>query len=294
MVVAVDGDSLARRAHHGFERTGWVDPQGRPSWVVDGSLQMAHDMVARVQRFSAVAAAVVAFDDRSSSWRRDMFPGYKAGRTRPSQEYFDQLPRLRDAFEACGAEVVSVAGQEADDVVSSVATRASKGGLRTVVCTSDRDAFALVDHDVVVYRLGIRGRDAWMNVAQLRDRYGIGPGQYLDLAALRGDPSDALPGVPGFGDKRASQLLAAFGSVAEAFAAGEDGVAVVVGSRLAAALFASREDVERNLVLMSTARDLPVEWGGARPHRKVTATLGEAGCSVRAVRAGSSLAARLA
>jgi DNA polymerase-1 len=210
VVLAVDGNSLVHRSYH-------AQPDSEhPDWAVRGLLTQ---LVAAVDRVRP-ACVLVGFDDPSSSQRRQRWPQYKANRPEKLASLVDQLAAAADAMCALGVAVVVPDGLEADDVLASAARFARERGARAVLVTSDRDAFALIDEHTGVLRIINGGVDAspLLTPDRLMLLLGVRPDQYRDYAALRGDPSDNLPGVPGVGPKTAARLLARFGTAAAAFA----------------------------------------------------------------------------
>jgi DNA polymerase-1 len=201
---------------------------------------------------------LVGFDCPDHSVRKVEYPGYKAHRPDKPDDLVTQLreaPRLlRDA----GVATVVVTAHEADDVLASAAAHARGAGWRTVVMTSDRDAFALLDESTSVLRIRNGGMDEAVLVtpSSLVDVYGVRPAQYRDYAALRGDPSDNLPGVRGFGAAMAARLLKAFDTIEAAWEALDNGgaekVRAAVGEAAATHLASptTREIVLRNRSLM--------------------------------------------
>lgn len=232
-VLAVDGNSLLHRAFHASARSGFRTPDGRPGWAVRGVLAQ---LLAAVDRASA-DAVVVGFDDRLSSIRRERWPVYKAHRLPKPDTLHEQLDRAVDVLRELGVTVVVPTGLEADDVLASVAAQAPRAGARTVIVTSDRDSFSLVDEHTRLLRILNGGVDAspLLDPERLEMVAGVRPDQYLDLAALRGDASDNLPGVRGFGAKTAAKLLSELGTAADAFADAAAG-----GERCTAAIGAAR------------------------------------------------------
>jgi 5'-3' exonuclease len=234
VLLAVDGNSLLHRSFHAQAATGLRDDAGRPMWAVRGLLSQ---LVAAVDRIQP-QAVVVGFDDADSSVRRDRWPQYKATRTDKLPTLVTQLELAIEVLRDMGVAVVVPPGLEADDVLASVARTAPVLGARTVVVTSDRDSFALIDDCTSVLRIINGGVEAspLLTPARLVTMLGIGPHQYRDYAALRGDASDNLPGVRGIGPKTAARLLQALGGAHEAFddAAG-DGVQVAAAVGAAAA-----------------------------------------------------------
>ena len=215
MLLAVDGNSLVHRSFHAQSHTGLRSRDGRPMWAVRGLLMQ---LVAAVERIGP-DAVIVGFDDPGHSLRKQRWPHYKATRAEKLDTLVDQLAQAVDALRELGVAVIVPPGLEADDVLASVAAFAATVGARTVVMTSDRDAFALIDEHTRVLRIINGGVEAspLLTPERLVTMIGIRPEQYRDYAALRGDPSDNLPGVRGIGPKTAATLLAALGSAAAAF-----------------------------------------------------------------------------
>ena len=158
---------------------------------------------------------VFGLDDRTSSVRADAYPAYKAGRPAKDPALVDQLERASVLLDALGLPTVTPAGLEADDVSATAATWAERSGWSCVIVTSDRDSFAHISDRTQVLRLinGGIAASPLLNPARLHTLYGIEAGHYLEYAALRGDTSDNLPGVPGIGEKTAPVLLSQMGSM---------------------------------------------------------------------------------
>ena len=234
MLLAVDGNSLVHRSFHSQAGTGLRSADGRPLWAIRGLLTQ---LVAAAERICPTAI-VVGFDDPVASHRRTRWPQYKAGRTEKLHTLVSQLDGAAEVLRGMGIVVVIPDGLEADDVLASAARYAPQVGARTVIMTSDRDSFALIDEHTRVLRIINGGVDAspLLTPDLLAVMLGIRPEQYCDYAALRGDPSDNLPGVRGVGPKTAARLLATMGSAAAVFddlAAGGARVRAVVGSAAA-------------------------------------------------------------
>ncbi len=259
MLLAVDGNSLVHRSFHSQAGTGLRAGDGRPLWAIRGLLTQ---LVAAAERLCP-AAIVVGFDDPAASTRRTRWPQYKAGRTEKLPSLVSQLDGAADVLREMGIAVVVPIGLEADDVLASAARFAPTVGARTVIMTSDRDAFALIDEHTRVLRIINGGVDAspLLTPDLLAVMLGIRPEQYRDYAALRGDPSDNLPGVRGVGAKTAARLLAELGSAGAVFddlAAGGDRVTAAVGGALAGRLAQpeSRAAWELNCQVMRMHHDL--------------------------------------
>jgi 5'-3' exonuclease len=272
VVLAIDGNSLVHRSFHAQARTGTYT-DGKPSWAVRGLLMQ---LVAAVDRIRPVAV-VIGFDDPDRSQRRDRWPIYKANRTDKLETLIDQLATAVRVMRELGLAVVVPEGLEADDVLASTCAFGRHAGARTVVVTSDRDAFALIDETTSVLRIINGGVDAspLMTPERLVTLLGVRPGQYRDFAALRGDPSDNLPGVRGVGPRLAARLLVEFGSARAAFD-DPDAVRSRLGAGLATRLadpgaraawelncqvMAMRDDVVLDLDISSGPGVLPLAAG---------------------------------
>jgi 5'-3' exonuclease len=263
-LLLIDAPSLYFRAYHGIPESAAQTADGQPVNAVRGFL----DMVATLIRTRRPGRLVCALDaDWRPAWRVALIPSYKAHRVaqRPNtptgEEVPDglvpQIPVILDLLAAFGIPAVGAAGYEADDVLGTLATR-EPGPIE--VASGDRDLFQLVD-DATPVRLLYCGRGvAKLEVfddAAVRHRYGVPAAGYADFAALRGDPSDGLPGVPGVGEKTAARLIDRYGSLAGVLAAVDDqsaGFAPGVRARLAAA--ADYLAVAPKVV--EVARDIPL------------------------------------
>lgn len=272
LLLAVDAPSLLHRNHHARVESGLRDQGGRPAWALHGMLRQ---ILEAIDQF-APDAVLFGLDDRRTSVREQRYPDYKAGRAAKDPALVDQLERAAALLDALGMLTVTPEGLEADDVNASAATWAERNGWQCVLITSDRDAFAHISEHTQVLRLitgGINGSPL-LNPARLHALYGIAAEHYLEYAALRGDTSDNLPGVPGIGEKTAPVLLSQMGSMQAVWAdidhcAGETLVATIdsyceenglrrIGATLLARLTApgARERFEFNLAMMSGRTDL--------------------------------------
>jgi DNA polymerase-1 len=215
-LLAIDGDSLAHRAYHGLPKS-MTSAKGRPS----GALVGFANFVLRLWQAEAPRAVLVGWDTLSApTYRSEAFPAYQSGREFDDAlvEQLDLLPQL---VEAMGFAAAKAPGYEADDfLAAAVAAEEARGG-ETLVATSDRDAFQLVSARTTVLQ-PVKGVSelARIGPVEVRERYGVDPRQVPDFIALRGDPSDKLPGAPGVGPKTAAAILSEHGSLDAALAAG--------------------------------------------------------------------------
>ncbi len=257
-MLVLDGNSLLHRAYHAGAGDGWVDDDGNPIWALRGLV----GYLARAAAHLRPDAVVVGFDCPDESARRIDYPAYKAHRPDKAEDLTAQLLAAPGLLRDAGVCTVVPRAYEADDVLASAAATARATGWQSVLMTSDRDAFALIDEATTVLRVRNGGFDeaVLIDSAALPALYGVHPHQYRDFAALRGDPSDNLHGVRRFGATTAAKLLTAFGTLEAAWEAGVAVVRETVGAHAAAQFTApaAREIVDRNRRLMSMRHDLPI------------------------------------
>ena len=262
LLLVLDGNSLLHRAYHSAATGRLLDNDGRPVWALKGLVGYLAGAAARLRP----DAVLVGFDCPERYARQVDYPAYKAQRAEKPADLAEQLLAAPELMRAAGVCSVVASAHEADDVLASSAALAARSGWRTVLVTSDRDSFALLDASTSVLRIRNGGLDQAVLVTadDLADVCGVQPWQYTDFAALRGDPSDNLPGVPGFGPSNAARLLAEFGTVDAAWAALDGGdlrtVSAIVGESASHHLgrTAARETVDRNRRLIRMRSDLPV------------------------------------
>jgi len=262
LLLVLDGNSLLHRAYHAAATGRLLDQLDRPVWALKGLVGYLARAAARLRP----DAVRVGFDCPDQSRRKDEYPLYKAHRPDKPADLAEQIIAAPDLLRTTGVCTVVHTGFEADDVLASSAAQARESGWRCVLMTSDRDAFALIDDFTSVLRVRNGGFDEAVMVTpeSLQDVYGVSPAQYRDYAALRGDPSDNLHGVRGFGSATAARLLATFGSIEAAWVAldggDHDAVRAAVGAHASEHFFGpkARETVGRNRSLMRMHADLPM------------------------------------
>jgi DNA polymerase-1 len=209
-LLLLDGHSLAYRAFYALP-ADLSTPDGTVTNAVFGFTSMLTKVLADEQP----DYLGVAFDTPGKNFRHEMDAEYKAGRKETPDLFRSQLPLIREVLEALEIPTVEIEGVEADDVIATLATRAAEEGLDVVVVTGDRDAFQLVKdpHVKVLYNKRGVSDYALYDEAGILERYGVSAAQYPEYAALRGDTSDNLPGVPGIGEKTASKLVSTYGNL---------------------------------------------------------------------------------
>jgi len=215
-LLVIDGDSLAHRAYHALPKT-IRRADRRPSNALVGFT----NFLLRLWDSEQPRAVVVGWDTlEAPTYRHEAFDTYQSGREF-DDELLEQLGLLPQLVEAFGFAYAKAPGYEADDFLAAAVAAEEKRRGRAVVATSDRDSFQLASERTTIIQ-PVRGVSelARIGPAEVRERYGVEPGQVVDFIALRGDPSDRLPGAPGVGPKKAADLLRQYGSLEDAIAAG--------------------------------------------------------------------------
>jgi DNA polymerase-1 len=208
-LLAVDGDNLAHRAWHALPRT-IKGADGQPANVIVGFM----NMLLGVWTAEQPRTAFVAFDTVGApTYRNELLPQYQAGRDFP-RELTDQLDRLPELVETLGFAWAKAEGYEADDFLAAAVAWEEEHGGTVLVLTNDRDLFQLASAKTTVLkpRRGVSEIDR-VGPDQVREIYGVDPEQVPDFVALRGDPSDRIPGAPGVGPGRAAAILKKHGSL---------------------------------------------------------------------------------
>jgi 5'-3' exonuclease len=256
--LVVDSPSLFYRAFFAVPKS-IKGPAGNSVNAVRGYL----DMVSRVIVDRRPEAVANVFDaDWRPQWRVDLYAGYKAKRAEDPPELPGQVPLLLQVLDAAGLPVAEAAGYEADDVIGTIAAAAGPEE-RLAVLTGDRDLFQVVRNPVVWVLYPLRGTSslATMDGAGVRAKAGVPAERYVDLAILRGDPSDGLPGVPGIGEKTAAGLIADHPDLDALLAAAAEGR---LSPKLNAALTASADYIEAMRKVAAVATD--VDYRISSPH----------------------------
>jgi DNA polymerase I len=249
-LMLLDGNSLAFRAFYALPVENFKTAGGMTTNAVYGFTAMLINLL-RDESPTHVAAA---FDVSRQTFRSDRYPEYKANRSTTPDEFHGQIDVTKEVLAALGITVLAEPGFEADDLIATLATQAESDGYRVLVVTGDRDSLQLVSDDVTVLypRKGVSELTRFTPEAVV-EKYGLTPKQYPDFAALRGDPSDNLPGIPGVGEKTASKWIAEYGSL-QSLVDNVDSVRGKVGDALRAHL----ASVVRNRELTDLVRDVPL------------------------------------
>jgi len=267
-VMILDTASLYYRSFYALP-SSMTAPDGHPHNAIRGLLQTIERLRERFDPTTLIAAWDT---DWRPDWRVELLPSYKTHRlAEESNEAEDepdelspQIGAIHQILSTWGVPVVGVEGFEADDVAGTLAHLASKHELDTIVVTGDRDFVQLVDDTTRVLMTVKGGMDAWplLDAAAVTDRFGVSPAQYLDVAALRGDPSDGLPGVHGIGDKTAVRLIQQFGDLAGVQrACTEDPLVKPLTPRLAGLITDHADYLQTAIQVSAIRRDVPIPKG---------------------------------
>ncbi|MET8949417.1 DNA polymerase I [Streptomyces sp. NPDC004533] len=211
-LMLMDGHSLAYRAFFALPAENFTTATGQPTNAIYGFASM----LANTLRDEAPTHFAVAFDVSRKTWRSEEFTEYKANRSKTPDEFKGQVELIGELLDAMRAPRFAIEGFEADDVIATLATQAEAEGFEVLIVTGDRDSFQLVtEHTTVLYPTKGVSELTRFTPEKVFEKYGLTPAQYPDFAALRGDPSDNLPGIPGVGEKTAAKWINQFGSFAE-------------------------------------------------------------------------------
>lgn len=247
-LLLVDGHSLAFRAFFALPVDNFSTSSGQATNAVWGFATM----LAQVIDAEKPDHLGVAFDVKGGTFRNEMLPQYKGTREAAPEELLTQLPLIQRMLTALGVTYIEKPGFEGDDVIATLATMGDKAGYHTLVLSGDRDAFQLVDDNVTVLYPGHHFKDLkHMTPQSIIDKYKVTPAQYPDLAALRGETADNIPGVPGVGDGFAAKWINQFGSL--------DGIcehADEIGGKKGESLRANIDQVKLNRKVNALVRDV--------------------------------------
>ena len=250
-LLALDGNSLTYRAFFALP-TDMATASGQVTNAVYGFTSMLTTLM-KDQRPDGV---VVVFDRKEPTFRHEAAPEYKAQREKQPDILYQQLEIVRELLDALGVATLDYQGFEGDDLIATIVDRCERDGNDVVIVTGDRDSYQLVHdpHVRVLYNKRGVSDYALYDEKGIFERTGVTPAQYVDYAALRGDPSDNLDGLPGVGEKTAAKLLNQYGSLQAVIAAAGEQT-----PKLKAAIVEHADRVVRNSELMRLRRDVPIE-----------------------------------
>ncbi len=248
VLLLLDGHSLAYRAFFALPVENFSTTTGQPTNAVYGFTSM----LINVLRDEAPSHLAVAFDVSRKTFRSEEYADYKANRSKSPDEFKGQVSLVKEVLDALRVVTVEKDGFEADDVIATLATQGEAAGYDVLICSGDRDTFQLVtDHVTVLYpRRGVSDL-ARMTPDAVFEKYGVPPLKYPDLAAMVGESSDNLPGVPGVGPKTAAKWIAQFGTLDEVVARVDE-----ITGKAGESLREHLADVIRNRRINQLVRDL--------------------------------------
>lgn len=250
-ILLIDGHSLAYRAFYALPLENFTTSSGQHTNAIYGFASMLLNLI-RDEKPTHIAAA---FDVSRKTFRTEAFPEYKANRAKTPDEFRSQLSYIAELVEAFNIKSFESEGFEADDVIATIVAKGDDEA-EFLICTGDRDSFQLIrDQVTVLYpRKGVTDL-ARMTPSAVVEKYGLTPMQYPDFAALRGDPSDNLPSIPGVGEKTAAKWINEYGSLKALISRVDE-----VGGKAGEALRASLDSVIKNRELTELRVDVPISF----------------------------------
>jgi DNA polymerase-1 len=254
-LLLIDGHSVAYRAFFALPVDNFATTTGQHTNAVFGFTSM----LINVLRDEKPTHVAVAFDVSRQTFRLEQYADYKGNRSKSPQEFTGQIPLIKQVLDALHITTFEKDGFEADDIIGTLATRAESAGMEVLICTGDRDALQLVtDTTTVLYpRKGVSDL-ARMTPTAVEEKYGVAPVNYPDIAAMVGETSDNLPGVPGVGPKTAAKWLGQFGSLDQIIAKVDQ-----IPGKAGESMRAHLDDVIRNRSINALVRDLDLPAGPA-------------------------------
>lgn len=249
-LLLIDGHSMAYRAFYALPAENFTTANGQHTNALYGFATMLISLI-RDEKPTHIA---VCFDVSRKTFRTELYPEYKATRSATPDEFRSQMGLLHDLVNAFGVSQFEREGFEADDILATIATRAEAQGIEVLICSGDRDTFQLVKEGVTVLypKRGVSDL-ARMTPEAVMTRYGMSPDQYPDFAALRGDPSDNLPSIPGVGEKTAAKWIVEYGSLSNLISNVEK-----ISGKVGDSLRSNIDVVLRNRELTRLLHDVPI------------------------------------
>jgi DNA polymerase I len=260
-LLLIDGHSMAYRAFFALPAENFTTALGQHTNAIYGFATMIISLI-KEEKPTHVA---VAFDVSRKTFRSEIFPEYKANRASTPDEFRSQMSYLHELIDSCGIKHYQLEGYEADDLIATISKKAEADGFEILICTGDRDSFQLVNEKTTVLypKRGV-SELARMTPAAVVEKYSMTPEQYPDFAALRGDPSDNLPSIPGVGEKTAAKWIIEYGSLKDLLSQVDQ-----VGGKVGQSLRDNIDNVIRNRELTQLLHDAPfsfdisdMQWSG--------------------------------
>ena len=251
-LLLIDGHSMAYRAFFALPVDAFTTASGQHTNAVYGFSNMLMTLI-KDEKPTHVA---VAFDVSRKTFRTEKFPEYKATRSATPDEFRSQIPLIHEALKAMNINEYSLEGFEADDLLATISKRAVAEDFEVAICTGDRDSFQLVTEKITVLypKKGV-SEMARMTPDAVVEKYGLTPAQYPDFAALRGDPSDNLPSIPGVGEKTAAKWIIEYGSFSNLVKKIDE-----IGGKVGDSLRANIDSAIRNRELTQLISEVPINF----------------------------------
>lgn len=260
-LLLIDGHSMAYRAFYALPVENFKTSAGQPTNAVYGFASMLVNLI-KEEKPTHIA---VAFDVSRKTFRTEKFAEYKANRATTPDEFRSQISFINELVDSFGIKQLEMPGFEADDIIATLSKQALESGFEILICTGDRDSFQLVNKSITVLypKKGVTEMNR-MTPEAVFEKYGLTPTQYPDFAALRGDPSDNLPSVPGVGEKTATKWISEFGSLDKLISNSAQ-----IGGKVGESLRANTDTIKLNRELTQLVNDLKLplevselEWSG--------------------------------
>ena len=251
-VMLIDGNSLLYRAHFALSEADMRTSGGQPTGAIYGFLTMLINLI----RDHNPEGIAVAFDLPTPTFRHEKVDTYKAGRAETPDDLLQQFDIVKETLEVLGIQSIAIPGYEADDILATYAAKAKKENISSIIVTGDRDSYQLVSDPFVKVLYNRRGVSDYVLYDEdgIRERTGVAPSDYVTYAALRGDKSDNLPGVPGVGEKTAAKLVNEYGTMDEIFDAADKQT-----PKLRSNLEDNEQLARLNVELMTLVDDVPTD-----------------------------------
>ena len=250
-LLLIDGHSMAYRAFFALPAENFTTASGQHTNAIYGFATMLISLI-KEEKPTHIA---VAFDVSRKTFRTEIFPEYKANRAKTPDEFRSQMSYLHELVDSFGITQFEREGFEADDIIATISKVAEADGFEVAICTGDRDSFQLVnDKTTVLYPKRGVSEMARMTPAAVEEKYMLTPAQYPDFAALRGDPSDNLPSVPGVGEKTAAKWIIEYGSLKELLNKADQ-----VAGKAGESLRDNLDSIAKNRELTQLIHDVPIE-----------------------------------
>lgn len=252
-LVLVDGHAIAFRSYFALSRAGSRTKDGFPTWAIFGFTRV---LIEIIESFKP-EYIIMTFDTGEPTFRHEMYDAYKGNRSKAEDDFIVQMPYIVDMVKAFNIPIYQKAGYEADDLIGTLAKKAVQEGFEVDIITGDQDLMQLVDENTSVFLPNREGAGLKKYCTQdVIDKYGVTPEQIVDYKAIKGDPSDNIPGVKGIGEKGASKLIQDFGTLENIY----ENLTKVDKERTRNLLLESRENAFLSKKLATIHVDSPVEF----------------------------------